>query len=224
VHAVSEELVDALVAFGVPREKVECFPVGVDLSIFRPSAQPRDPHRVPTIICTRKHEAVYENHVLVDALATLEGRGIEYRALFVGGGSLLEETRSRVRERGLGQRVEVRGPVPHEQIPSLLAGSDIYVSASSSDGTSSSLLEALACGLFPVVSQIRANADWVRDGATGYLFPPGDSERLAKALEMVLGDGPSRLGVGAANRALVAERGSMESNLLRLETLLKTSS
>lgn len=223
VHAVSEELADALVAFGIPRSKIESFPVGVDLSVFGPRSRPGDPEAVPRIVCTRKHEAVYENHVLVDALRDLKNRGVEFRALFVGGGSLLEDTRSRVADRGLGGRVEVRGPVPHEEIPRLLAGSDIYVSCSSSDGTSSSLLEALACGLFPVVSWIKANETWVREGETGLLFPPGDNTRLAEALERALLDRALLRGAQRANRQLVEERGDLDANLTRLEGLLEES-
>jgi glycosyltransferase involved in cell wall biosynthesis len=59
---------------------------------------------------------------------------------------------------------------------------DVYVSASLWDGASISLMEAMACGVFPVVSDIPANREWLQDGATAFLFPCGDWRRLAEIL------------------------------------------
>ena len=58
-----------------------------------------------------------------------------------------------------------------------------YISASLSDGTANSLLEAMAAGLFPIVSDIPANREWIADGENGMLFPPGDHMALARCLE-----------------------------------------
>src|SRR4029079_13645664 len=76
---------------------------------------------------------------------------------------------------------------------------EVYVSASRSDSTSQSLLEAMAAGALPVVSDIPGNREWVTDGeranagdrrglvGLAQLFAPGDAQGLADAVERALG-------------------------------------
>ena len=70
----------------------------------------------------------------------------------------------------------------------LLGRAEIYLSASLSDSTSVSLLEAMASCAVPVVSDIEGNREWVGEGEGARLFPPGDSAALARALEHALDD------------------------------------
>jgi L-malate glycosyltransferase len=116
---------------------------------------------------------------------------------------LLEERRAHVGALELGRNVELRGHVPPAEVRRVLQESEIYVSASISDGASSSLLEAMACGLFPVVSAIPANQPWVEDGKTGFLFDPGDANGLADALRRAVLDADLRAAARHRNRARV---------------------
>jgi glycosyltransferase involved in cell wall biosynthesis len=67
----------------------------------------------------------------------------------------------------------------HEEMPRLLSGTDIYVSTSLDDGTSISLLEAMASGAFPIVSDIPSNREWICDGENGFLVPTHEERVLA---------------------------------------------
>ena len=71
------------------------------------------------------------------------------------------------------------GRVPHDRMPELLTQTDIYVSTSLSDGTSVSLLEAMASGVFPIVTDIPSNREWINDGENGFLVPAGKEINLA---------------------------------------------
>jgi glycosyltransferase involved in cell wall biosynthesis len=223
VHAVSGGLVDAMVAMGVAREKIECFPVGVDLERFsvRPTPQALDDE--PLLICTRRHEPVYRNQDIVEALGALKRRGRKVRCVFVGGGTLLAERRRHASALGLDRRVEFTEQLAHGQIPSHLRQASIYISASSSDGTSSSLLEAMASGLFPVVSKIRANEDWLRNGQTALLFRTGDSADLARALERAIDNPSLRRAAAVENRVVVERRADLAVNNRRLLDLLQVA-
>ena len=86
----------------------------------------------------------------------------------------------------------------------------VYVSLAESDGTSLGLLEALALGAVPVLSDIPANRPWVRDGETGVLTgsaPEAVADAIQRARELRSGDAPAR------NLRLVSERGDREANL-----------
>ncbi len=221
VHAVSEELVEKLVACGVTPEKIACFPVGVDTSFFAPAAAEDEADGPIHIVCTRRQEPVYGNETLVAALARLKGAGPPLRCTLVGGGPDLERRRSQAASLGLGESVTFAGEVDHDTLRALLRSAHVYVSASLSDGTSSSLLEAMACGLFPVVSRIRANRGWIREGETGLFFEPGDAVSLSVALERAIEDRALRKAAAPVNRTLVEKEGDLSANMDRLEELLR---
>jgi glycosyltransferase involved in cell wall biosynthesis len=219
VHSVASELSDALRRAGVPSAKIVEFPVGVDRSRFHPPAPGSPRPAVPRIVCTRNHMPVYDIPTILDALARLGARGRDFRAEFAGGGDLLEAHRRRVTDLGLGRRVELLGPRPHDELPETLRRAGVYVTAALSDGTSASLLEALATGLVPVVPDIPANRGWLVHGESGLLFPPGDAAALADALERALTDTALRKRACEAGPRTVAERADLEANMLRLAAL-----
>jgi glycosyltransferase involved in cell wall biosynthesis len=115
------------------------------------------------------------------------------------------------------------GARPHEELPDTLRRADVYVSAALSDGASASLLEALASGLVPVVTDIPANRGWLAPGESGLLFPPGDEAALAAALERALGDAALRARAREAGPRVVAERADFEVNMERLAALLEAA-
>ncbi|HXI03742.1 MAG TPA: glycosyltransferase family 4 protein, partial [Candidatus Saccharimonadales bacterium] len=192
--------------------------LGVDLRRFSPAGEASG-GGAPGIVCTRRQEAIYANHVIVAALGRLAKEGAAFRAVMVGGGPLLESRREQARRLGVAS-IEFTGQIARDRLGEILRASRIYVSASLSDGTSSSLLEALATGLFPVVSRIRGNLDWIRDGETGLLFDPGDEEGLARALRRALGDEDLRARAAKENRELVEREGSLDRNMERMLSLL----
>jgi glycosyltransferase involved in cell wall biosynthesis len=107
----------------------------------------------------------------------------------------------------------------------MLAEHDVYLSASRSDGASISLMEAMAGGCFPVVSDIEANREWLEDGKNALTFPCGDDEKLAG---IILSLPPRRDFIQSAvarNRAVAEERADREKNLaLLLERMEKVVS
>jgi glycosyltransferase involved in cell wall biosynthesis len=218
VHAVSENLEQALLGYGVSPDEIERFPIGVDLETFVPEPGMPRPEAL-RLICTRSHAPVYDLPTLIRALAILRRSGRRFHCTFAGGGHLLGEHRERVRAAGLHDQVEFSGPVSHHEIPSLLQSADVYVSPSLSDGASESLLEALATGLVPVVTRIDANAPWVRDGETGLLFDPGDAAQLAACLHRALDDGALRERAFRENRLLAETEADIRANMQRIEML-----
>jgi glycosyltransferase involved in cell wall biosynthesis len=107
--------------------------------------------------------------------------------------------------------------VPHAELPALLGSASAYVSTSRSDSTSISLLEAMASGATPVVSDIPGNREWIEEGEGGRFFPVGDAPALAKALNLVLGDEAFRRSARAVNRSRVERDGDWAANVRRIE-------
>jgi len=78
--------------------------------------------------------------------------------------------------------VHFAGNVPRSQLLGYMKDCDIYASSSITDGTSSSLLEAMSLGVPVVVSSIDANTEWITDGVNGLMFPVYDVDLLAKEI------------------------------------------
>ena len=89
---------------------------------------------------------------------------------------------------------------------------DLYISASHVDGSSVSLMEALACGLPTLVSDIPANKEWVSEGVNGWLFPDGNAEALAEKILSVSSQGKKLDQISQAARKTAEERADWKKN------------
>jgi glycosyltransferase involved in cell wall biosynthesis len=104
---------------------------------------------------------------------------------------------ARVQERIAGDerlagRVHLLGEVPHERVEWLMRAADVFVSASLAESAGYALLEAMACGVFPVVTDIPAFRAITAEGRMGTLWPRGDAAALAGALVEAAGNTPPR--------------------------------
>jgi glycosyltransferase involved in cell wall biosynthesis len=93
----------------------------------------------------------------------------------------------------------------------------LYISASHSDGTSISLLEAFACGIPAIVSDIPGNQEWVTPGENGWLFPDGDAEALASVILNAVEQRQTLPEMGRNARLLAEARADWEKNFPQLE-------
>lgn len=107
---------------------------------------------------------------------------------------------------GLGEAVELLPHQDREHMGALFRGSQVAVSVSEHDGTPNTLLEAMACGCFPVAGNIESIREWLRDGENGLLVDPGDARSLAAAILRGLREPDLRQAAANTNAALVAER------------------
>jgi len=107
---------------------------------------------------------------------------------------------------GVGARTRLWPRLSQPQLWALLGRAQVYVSPSVHDGTPNSLLEAMACGCFPVVGDIESMREWVTPDVNGLLVDATDVQALEAALVAALSD-PGLLGrAGKENARLLAER------------------
>ncbi len=206
-----------------PRASVIPLLMGVDTDRFTPLVKPSNPVR---IICTRAFKPVYDNEQLIDALSFMEGMPGGFTLTFTSAGPLLDRVRAAAKERlspGLHDRVNFLGGVSDDVLRETVQKSHIYVSMSLSDGTSTSLLEAMACGVFPIVSDIPQNREWI-DTATGngVLVPLRHPEALAGALRRAIAEPEMRERAAGPNRERVVERGNSRVNMKTLSDILES--
>jgi glycosyltransferase involved in cell wall biosynthesis len=167
------------ISFGMPDERIVTFPWGVDINHFNVSMSQRSNIQTFSLLSTRGFESIYGIDVIARAFVSAARRNPDLHLTMLGNGSLNTTIRQIFLVGGVYDRVHFPGQVTYADLPAYHQNADVYLSASHSDGTSISLLEAFACGKPVIVSDIPGNQEWVTQGENGWLFPDGNAEALA---------------------------------------------
>ncbi|TLN21232.1 glycosyltransferase family 4 protein, partial [bacterium] len=217
-NAVRKKAVD----FGFPAERVVLFPWGVDLERFSPGEPAGLRERLGwedafVVLSLRSWEPLYGVDVVVKAFCRAAEAEPRLRLMLLGGGSQAATLRQMLAQHGLLERVHFGGQVSGDDLPDYYRSADLYVSASHSDGSSVSLMEALACGLPVLVSDIAGNREWIGPGeSAGWLFPDGDAEALATGMLRAAADEAELKERHAAARLLAERRADWTKNFQQL--------
>lgn len=215
VLADAENLARAARALGAAPARVHAIPWGVDLERFVPAAE-----REPGLLFTaRMHEPVYDLPTLIAGLAPVMAARPQLHLVIAGAGSLTAGLERLAATRLPAGRFRFVGLLDPPALAGWLARAGIYLSASLSDSTSVSLLEAMAAGAVPVVSDIEGNREWVAEGDGARLFAPGDAAALGAALARALDDPAWAESARARNRRTIEARGDRRRNMARIEAL-----
>lgn len=192
VFAVSESLRQVALSLGVPSGRVRVVGNGVDLERFRPIGRTQArtalglPADAPVLVsvgglCERKGF-----HRVIECLPALHAQGTPAHLLVVGGpspeGDWSDRLRAQVRDLGLAERVHFTGSVPPVELHGVLSAADIFVLATRNEGWANVFLEAMACGLPVVTTDVGGNAEVVCRPELGTVVPFGDSTALTSAL------------------------------------------
>lgn len=201
--AVSRSVAQGLAAAGVPRERIEVIPDGIDLERFPRGADPRPADAEVRFVNVAAMSPEKDQATLLQAFAVLESDDPRVRLTIAGSGPLEAELKALVASLGL-ERVAFAGW--REDVPALLAAGDAFVLSSRREGLGSSIMEAMAAGLPVVATRVGGIPELVRDGETGTLVEPGDASGLARAMGRLAADGPLRRSMAAAARSEALSR------------------
>jgi glycosyltransferase involved in cell wall biosynthesis len=153
----------------------------------RPVRDAREPLR---IVYTGRIEQVQKNVLALPALVReLEARGVPFVLTLVGEGTMLETLRARLADSIAAGRVRLAGRMSPAQVQSELLASDVFLLVSFFEGLPVAMLEAMAAGCVPVVSDIASGVpQLVREGVTGLRAPVHDLPAFADHLQALAGD------------------------------------
>lgn len=213
---------DMAVQYGMNPDRTVVFPWGVDLDHFCPRpASATQVGAAPdfTLFCNRSWEANYGVDVLAKAFVTVASQRDDVSLMLLGGGSQASMLRQIFIHGGVDDRVTYPGYVPNRELPRYYQMADLYISPSHVDGSSVSLMEALACGLPCLVSDIPANKEWVRDGQNGWLFRDNNHHELAEKILAAIEQRASLPKLAETARATAQEKANWPKNA---QTLLET--
>lgn len=215
---------DKAVAYGMNPEKTIVFPWGVDLEHFSKKEEKGDKEGF-ILFCNRSWESRYGVDVLARAFVKVASQREDIRLLLLGGGSLGIYLRKIFQSGGVEEYVTYGGQISQTELPRWYHMADLYISPSHVDGSSVSLMEALACGLPCLVSDIPANKEWVFENQNGWLFRDGDADQLAEKILAAMNQREKLPKIGRASRSEAEKRADWKKNAAALmkvyETIIK---
>ena len=188
---------------------------GIKSEYFFPPTEPR-PDTPPTIINPRGFRAYIRNDVFFKAIPLVLAKYPD--AKFICPAMAHEaQAHAWLNQYQIADSVSLLPLVPHSEMGGLFRQAQIVVSPSTHDGTPNTLLEAIACGCFPVAGNIESIREWIVDGENGLLVDPASPEALAEAIIRGIEDQPLCQQADHTNRQLIAERAAYQSVMPQAE-------
>ena len=226
VQAWGQHMADAQIALGADPKKILVLPRGIYLDKFYPPSVPLE-NKELNIVVTRSLYSEYYHIQMLQAVALLKKAGIPSKLHIIGTGAEMDNLKNSARELDIENEVIFYGRINNKELPEILRKCDVYTSMVHSEGVSASLFEAMACGCYPVVSDIKAMPFWITNGLNGTLVPINDVEKLFEGYKNAWENRDYRLKAIAYNIALVNEKGSLVKNMKtfvnRYEDVVKSS-
>jgi glycosyltransferase involved in cell wall biosynthesis len=184
LSCVSEIQKKEMEGIGFREKDITVIPMGVDQEFIeaRNRRNVKEENRSFTILSNRNLLPIYNLSLLIRSISFVLKEEPETKFLIAGNGLEREKLEKEAKDLNVDKFIQFLGSVLHEAMPGLLTKADIYVSTSLYDGTSVSLLEAMATGAFPIVTDITSNREWIRDGENGFLVPVNDEQYLANKI------------------------------------------
>ena len=172
------------------------------------------------IFSNRNWFAAYDVVVAIHAFAEAHSRNDKLRMILAGDGPLREEIEQEIRSFRLQDSVLLARSIDRAQTVAYLHAADVFLSCAPSDGSSVSLLEAMACGALPIVVDAPGNREWL-SLKTGWLVPAKQPGRFAEAIESAFEmDESGRTARALTNRQIVESRADWAANSARLIAFL----
>jgi glycosyltransferase involved in cell wall biosynthesis len=202
------------------RPDIIIVPNGVDISLY-PFIHRR--HSKARLVWVRAFHAIYNPSLAPKILKYLKSNIQGINLIMVGpdkGDESFEETMAVAKKLNVHDRIEFPGSIPKQEVPKWLNKGDIFINTTNVDNTPVSVIEAMACGLCIVSTNVGGIPDLLEDGVDALLVPPDDPEAMAKAVKMILFD--SRLAAKLSfNARKKAETFSWEKVIPLWEGLLR---
>jgi glycosyltransferase involved in cell wall biosynthesis len=208
---------DKAESFGFANRHYFQFPWGVDLHHFSPSGSASLREKLGwqekiVLLSNRSFAPLYGVDTLLSAFASASLENPNLRLLLFSKGPQESQFRQFVIDHDLKEKVHFGGHASLEELPDIYRSADVYLSASHGDGSSVSLMEALACGLLVVVSDIPGNLEWIEEDRQGWLFKDGDSKEFSQKIVLAASQVGKVENMKTGNRSLAEQRADWIKN------------
>jgi len=163
--------------------KLKIISNGVDTQKYKPVD--RSENEQIQLICVARLIKLKGQDLLIKAISQLKNEGIIFQVVLVGDGDETANYKSMAKELHVSHLVDFKGYIERERIEKFYQKADIFVLPSCSEGMSNALLEAMACGLPVIVTNVGGTHELVTEGENGFIFQVGDKDQLSNIIKNI---------------------------------------
>lgn len=215
----SEYMSKKIIELGGNESKVYTFPMGVEDSLLNYKRDYNNSDKVLRIISNRRLEDIYNIDIVIRGFAKALKINENLHLTIAASGSKADYLKSLSKELNISDRVEFTGRYKPEDIGPMLSKSDIFISVPKSDSTSVSLLEAMCCGLFPIVCDLPANKEWVTDRDNGYVIKDVNEDSVKDSILWCCENKKHIIDVSDKNMNIIRNKALWKNNAQAVEDL-----
>jgi glycosyltransferase involved in cell wall biosynthesis len=211
IHAWGPVMTISMKQAKVDEKKILVLPKGINLDLFQNNNLSGN-SKIKAVV-TRSLLPEYRHAVILNAFALLKQNNIDFELTIVGDGTLLSALKDLSKELKIEDNVIFTGKIPNTQLPKLLQESNFYISMPITEGVSASLFEAMACGCYPILSDIEGNQSWISHRENGQLIAIDNAKMLADELIWSFENIEYRNEAVSKNRKFVEENANYSCNM-----------
>jgi glycosyltransferase involved in cell wall biosynthesis len=214
IHAWGNAMVPAMLKSGADPKKISVRPKGIDLNryYFTDHFSIKKDFELRAIV-TRALASDYNHHIIIQAVAELKKMGVELHLDIIGDGPLKDYLISLSKELNVDDRVHFLGRIPNDDLPEYLSKCPLYISVPITEGASSSLMEAMAAGCFPIVTNLPGNKSFIQKERNGFLVEVGAVSSLVEGIVVVLNNKEMMKSGSVQNRIFAEEYLNRQRNM-----------
>ena len=182
------------------------------------------PMGVPVIFSPRMMKPVYNIETVIRVLSAVHEHQPDAVFIIVNypKNDYAKKIKNKIIEADIIEQVRLVDCIPNSDMPKYYSLADVTLSIPLSDSTASSVLEAMACGSVPVVSNLPALREMITEGESGYLVSPLHFSEIARKISDILNNSQDTHEISKHNMQRVKEIANQEFWMGEMERLYKT--
>jgi glycosyltransferase involved in cell wall biosynthesis len=198
-------------------EKIAPLKNRIIIANFGIDVTPTNCEKENIIYSNRLHKKLYRVDKILEAFSLFyTNNNTDWKLVIAATGTETDTLKIKVAELNLEHAIEFVGWIQKEDNEKWYSKAKIWVSIPESDATSISLLEAMACGCIPVVSDLPANREWIQSGLNGIIVNDLESDFISDALKLNLAEAINM------NKNRIEKDGTKASNRIKFIQLYQT--
>ncbi|MDT8412027.1 MAG: glycosyltransferase family 4 protein [Vicingaceae bacterium] len=221
ITVMADHMKEATSVIGNFQHKITVLPFGIDTNLF--NADNINHAKDKFVICsTRNFENVYNIPHLLKAVEKVKSEINNLELHLIGDGSKRDDIEKLVASLNLSEITKFYGKIPQNEIVKVLNKTNVFISVSLSDGNNISLNEAMACGCFPIATNIPANTQWIEHGKNGFIVEIDNVTQLSlQILEVFNNFENLNEKASKINQQIISERADWNKNIRWMEEKYK---
>ncbi|MES2411607.1 MAG: glycosyltransferase [Bacteroidota bacterium] len=214
IHAWGNAMAENMKESHVNMDKVMILPKGINLEFFQFN-DASDKTMINAVV-TRALEPEYRHDLILKAFSIIKKRNIPFKLTIIGDGTEIRKLKLLAKELKIENEVNFTGRINNNDIPDFLQQANFYISTPITEGVSASLFEAMACGCFPIVSDLPGNRSWIQQKVNGILVTIENEFNLAEEIEWAFSNNDFTKKAITQNRKFVEDHANYKINMKKI--------